>query len=114
MLRLYMMDHHVHTGITKALRTSGVDVLTAYEDKHHEVDDPALLDRAYGLGRLLFSQDNDLLREAAFRQQAGILFAGVIYAHQNVPIGQIINDLEIITQAGTVEDALNDVIYLPL
>ena len=113
MLALYM-DHHVHAGITKALRARGVDVLTAYEDAHHEVDDAVLLGRARTLGRLLFSQDEDLLREATSRQRAGIPFAGVIYAHQSVPIGQIINDLELIVQAGRVEDALNDVIYVPL
>lgn len=113
MLRLYI-DHHVHAGITRALRARGIDVVTAYEDNHHEVDDAALLDRAYTLGRLLFSQDEDLLREAAGRQKAGTTFAGVVYAHQNIPIGQIINDLEIIVQAGREEDALNDVIYLPL
>ncbi len=113
MLRLYM-DHHVHAGITRELRTRGVDVVTAYEDNHHEVDDATLLDRAHALGRLLFSQDEDLLREAAARQQAGNPFAGVVYAHQSVPIGRIITDLEIIVQAGSEEDALNDVIYLPL
>ncbi len=108
------MDHHVHAGITRELRTRGVDVVTPYEDNHHEVDDATLLDRAHALGRLLFSQDEDLLREAAARQQAGIPFAGVIYARQSDPIGQIITDLEIIVQAGRGEDALNDVIYLPL
>ena len=113
MLRLYM-DHHVHAGITRELRARGVDVVTAFEDNHHEVDDAMLLDRAHALGRLLFSQDADLLREAATRQHAAIPFAGVIYAHQSVPIGRIIIDLEIIVQAGTVEDVLNDVIYLPL
>jgi predicted nuclease of predicted toxin-antitoxin system len=113
MLPLYM-DHHVHIGITRELRARGVDVLTAYEDNHHEADDTTLLDRAQTLGRILFSQDEDLLREAAFRQRAGIPFAGVIYAHQNVRIGPIIDDLEMVVQAGRAEDALNDVIYVPL
>ena len=112
MLRLYM-DHHVHAGITRALRARGVDVLTAYEDGHHQVEDSALLDRAHALGRLLFSQDEDLLREAAYRQQVGIPFVGVIYAHQSVSISQVIDDLEIIVQAGGAEDAMNDVIYVP-
>ncbi|HSH79382.1 MAG TPA: DUF5615 family PIN-like protein [Herpetosiphonaceae bacterium] len=108
------MNHHVHAGITRELRTRGVDVVTAYEDNHHEVDDATLLDRAQTLGRVLFSQDDDLLREAAVRQAQGIPFSGVIYAQQSVPIGRIISDLEIIVQAGAVEDAVNDVIYVPL
>lgn len=89
-------------------------VLTAYEDNHHQVDDATLLDRAHTLGRVLFSQDEDVLREAAVRQAHGVHFAGVIYAQQSVPIGRIITDLEIIVQAGAVEDALNDVIFVPL
>jgi len=113
MLRLYM-DHHVHAGITRELRARGADVVTAYEDNHHEVDDATLLDRAHALGCLLFSQDEDLLREAATRQQTGTPFAGVVYAHQSVPIGRIITDLEIIVQAGREADAQHDVIYLPL
>ncbi len=48
MLRLYM-DHHVHAGITRELRARGADVVTAYEDNHHEVDDATLLDRAHTL-----------------------------------------------------------------
>ena len=70
MLRLYI-DHHVHAGITRELRARGVDVVTAYEDNHHEVDDATLLDRAHALGRLLFSQDEDLLRERVSGQLPG-------------------------------------------
>jgi hypothetical protein len=42
------------------------------------MEDPRLLDRAGELGRVLFSQDEDLLIEAARRQREGIHFAGVI------------------------------------
>ena len=47
-ITLYM-DHHVPRAITAGLRNRGVDVLTAYEDNTHELDDPALLDRAGGI-----------------------------------------------------------------
>ena len=63
-LALYM-DHHVPRAITGGLRLRGVDVLTALEDGASELDDPALLDRAGALGRVLFTQDDDLLAEAA-------------------------------------------------
>lgn len=62
-LRLYM-DHHVARAITSGLRLRNVDVLTAYDDGSHEAEDPALLDRATALGRVLFSQDDDLVIEA--------------------------------------------------
>jgi hypothetical protein len=44
--------------------------------------DDRLLDRAGELGRILFSQDDDLPAEAELRQREGRTFAGVIYAHR--------------------------------
>ena len=58
------MDHHVPRPITTGLRLRGVDVLAAVEDGSVELEDPDLLDRATSLGRVLSSQDKDLLIEA--------------------------------------------------
>lgn len=89
-LKLYM-DHHVPRAITNGLRLRRVDVLTAYEDRSHTIDDPDLLDRATSLERVLFTQDDDLLVEAKRRQQHGHFFFGVIYAQQGVvAIGQCV------------------------
>jgi len=109
------MDHHVPRVITQGLRTRGVDVLTAYEDGADRLSDSDLLNRAAQLGRLLFTQDYDFLAETARRQQAGVPFAGVIYAHQtHVNISACIRDLEIITKTCDPEDMVNQVEYLPL
>lgn len=87
--------------IIVGLRLRQVDVLTAYEDQSHEATDSDLLDRATSLGRVLFTQDDDLLAEATHRQQSGVAFGGVIYAHQeSVSIGQCVQDLEVIAIAG--------------
>jgi predicted nuclease of predicted toxin-antitoxin system len=64
--RLYM-DVHVRRAVTTGLRLRGVDVLTAQEDGAGGFDDPRLLNRATELGRVLFTQDDDLLKEAARR-----------------------------------------------
>jgi len=109
------MDVHVPTPITRALKRRGVDVMTAQEDGTRELPDDELLDRATALNRALFTRDEDLLAEADARQKAARFFAGVIYAHQlRVTIGQCINDLEIIGQAGEPEDLQNRVEHLPL
>ena len=63
------MDVHVSAAIPEGLRLRGVDVLTAQEDGRRRLPDPELLDRATALGRVLFTQDDDLLREAAERQR---------------------------------------------
>ena len=101
--------------MTEGLRLRGVTVLTAQEDGAGELSDEALLGRATARGAVLFTQDDDLLREAAQRQQRGEAFAGVIYAHQlKVTVGQCIRDLEILALAGEPEDFANRVDYLPL
>jgi hypothetical protein len=85
------MDVHVPAAITRGLLLRGVDVLTAQLDGTTQLDDSALLDRATELGRVLFSQDEDLLAEATGRQRSGRFFSGVIYAHQlNITIGHAI------------------------
>jgi predicted nuclease of predicted toxin-antitoxin system len=113
-ITLYL-DVHVRQAITMGLRLRGVDVLTAQEDGARRLSDDLLLDRATALGRVLFSQDEDLLREAAQRQERGVPFTGVIYAPQlQVTIGQCIRDLELLAHAGAPEDFANRVQYLPL
>jgi hypothetical protein len=109
------MDVHVRRAITVALLDREVDVLTAQVDGAAEFEDPDLLDRATSLGRVLFSQDEDLLAEATRRQRGGIAFAGIVYAHQlYVTVGRCINDLELIAKVGTPEDLANRVQFLPL
>src|SRR5258708_3409277 len=102
------MDIHVPSAITIALRLHGVDVLTAQEDNSQELEDPALLDRATALGRILFTRDDDLLREGALRQERGEKFVGVIYAHQlNVSIGQCVIDLELVAKASDSDECIS-------
>jgi predicted nuclease of predicted toxin-antitoxin system len=113
-VRLYM-DVHVRRAVTDGLRLRKVDVFTAQDDGAGKFDDPELLDRATELGRVLFTQDDDLLREAKQRQQSGEHFSGVIYAHQlNITVGQCIADLELIAKASEPEEWINSTVFLPL
>lgn len=109
------MDVHVRWAITDGLRRRGVDVLTAQQDGAARLDDSPLLDRVTELGRVLFSQDEDLLQEASRRQSANEPFSGVIYSHQlRITIGQAIRDLELIAKVFELEDITNRVEYIPL
>ncbi|HEY9803875.1 MAG TPA: DUF5615 family PIN-like protein [Leptolyngbyaceae cyanobacterium] len=111
----FYIDENVHRGITVGLRIRGVDVLTVQEDKRTGFPDPLILDRATELERVLFSQDEDFLAEANRRQDEGIDFLGVIYAHKlRVSVGDCIRDLEIIAKAAYVEELKNRIQYLPL
>ena len=109
------MDVHVPAAITRGLLLRGVDVLTAQLHGTTRLEDSDLLDRASALGRVLFSQDEDLLAEATRRQRSGESFGGVIYAHQlRITIGRANDDLELLAQAGAFEEFANRVEYLPL
>jgi hypothetical protein len=114
MLAVYL-DEHVHGAIRDGLRRRGIDVLTVQGDGREAGSDPAMLDRATELGRVLFSQDRDLLTEATRRQRAGEAFGGVIYARQReVPIGVCIEDLTLIATLGEPEEFRDRVQFLPL
>lgn len=112
---LLYMDVHVHRGITLGLRRRGIDVLTSQEDETRMLSDDLLLDRTSQLGRILFSQDRDFLRETSNRLSIGKSFAGVIYAHPlRVPMGTCIADLELLAKLCTPEEMADQVFYLPL
>ncbi len=109
------MDVHVPSAVTRALRRRGADVVTAQDEGATEWEDSKLLDRAGKLGRILFTQDQDLLIEAARRHRANQPFATVVFARQTfVSIGRCVEDLEVIAKVLAPEEFNNQVIHLPL
>lgn len=113
-LPLYM-DENVARAITAGLRLRGLDVITVQDDGRRRLPDPQVMERATELGRLLFSQDDDLLAEAHRRQAEGIRFSGLVYAHpMHVTIGECVRDLELIAKAAEPGELENRVEFLPL
>lgn len=111
-LGLYM-DIHVPLPITRGLRRRGLNVLTAQEDQTTRLPDTELLRRAHGLGRMLFSQDEDLIFEAIRCQRGSEPFATVIFTRQlDLSIGRCIGDLETLAKAAEPEDAQGQIIFL--
>ena len=109
------MDVHVRCAVTSALRLRSIDVLTAQEDRSAELADDVLLKRATELGRVLVSQDEDLLREGARWLSEHKDFSGIIYAHQlRITIGQMVEDLELIARATSQNEWCGRIEYLPL
>jgi hypothetical protein len=111
----FYLDVHIPVAITAGLRRRHIDVLTSQDDGTREADDEALLQRATDLGRLLFSQDQDLLRIASQWQNNGRPFPGFVFtSQQGISIGQCIGDLELLAQCCTESEVANRVIFLPL
>ena len=115
MVRGLYMDVHVPSAITEGLRRRGIDVVTSQEDGTREADDEVLLTRATGFTRLLFTQDEDLLKLAPKWQASGKPFTGIAFAHQmGASIGRLIEDLELLVLCAAEEELNSRVTYLPL
>lgn len=111
----FYMDVHIPAAITAGLQRRNIDVLTSQDDGTREADDVSLLQRATALGRILFSQDQDLLQIASQWQRSGQSFVGLVFAaQQGMSIGQCVEDLELLAQYYTEEEIANQVIFLPL
>lgn len=114
-MRGYYFDENVPGAIAEGLRQRGVDVLPAQEDGFDQTPDPMVLDRATELGRVLFTRDDDFLREAATRLRDGRPFATVIYAHQQrASVRECIDDLELFAGAASDDETRSQVVHLPL
>jgi hypothetical protein len=113
-VRLYM-DVHIPQAITDQLRRRGVDVLTAIEDGRAEAADEEVLERAFQLGRLLFTQDIRFKALAEDWQRNGRPFAGLVFGHQlGATIGKYVTDLELISSYSDSGEWTNAVHHLPL
>lgn len=107
-------DVHIPKPIVIGLRLRGVDVLTSQEDGMDEAEDSQILDRSTELGRIVFTHDDDFLKEASRRLQEGKEFGGVVFAHQlNAPISRCIDDLELIAKSFEGSDLLNKIEFIP-
>ena len=112
-LGLYM-NHHVPAAISEGLRRRSVDVVTAFEDGAARWDDEKFLARTTQLGRVLFSQDADLLAVTHKWLKTGKDFSGLVYAHQQqITIGKAVKDLELIAKALEPEDMRNRIEFIP-
>jgi len=106
-IKLYM-DVHIKRQITEGLRRRGVDNSSTLSDKE-------LLDRAKILGRVLVTEDVDLIKEADRRLKNNEFLLGLIYLPQSkISIGRCIEELELLAKILEPEDFYNQIIFLPL
>ena len=78
-------------------------------------DDPTLLAWAADQGRVLLTHDVRTITGFAYeRVKAGEPMPGVVEVKRTAPLGEIIEDILLLVEAGRPEDVDNQVIYLPL
>lgn len=104
----YYTDEQVSRAVIRGLRQRGVDVLTVPEANKLGATDEEHLAFALAEGRVVFTQDDDFLRLAS----SGKAHAGIVYAPQHTPTGEIIQGLMMIFQVLETEEMVGNIEYL--
>ena len=104
----YYMDENVPLAITHGLRLRGVDVLTTQDAGMLGASDQDQLTLATTQGRVLFSQDADFL----VLHQQGIAHAGLAYAPQWTPIGDVVRGLLLVHDVLTPDEMKSSVHFI--
>jgi hypothetical protein len=115
-LRL-LADESFNGRVLRALlrQVPGLDVIRAQDGPLYGADDPALLQFAADENRVLLTHDIETLVGYAWdRVRKGIKMSGVIVALTDRPIGQVIEDLEILILASEPEELDGQIRFLPL
>lgn len=104
----FYTDEHVPKSVVKALRRRGVDVLTTQDAGMVGNSDEEHLALAISQNRVVFTQDDDFLRLHA----KGIKHTGIVYAHQQTLIADIVRGLMLIYQVLDISTMQNHVEFL--
>lgn len=112
-----LLDQNFNQIILRGLRArvQGLDAITAYEVGLSAVSDAELLAWADREGRLLITHDHHTMPDqVAERIAAGERTSGVLLVSRKLPIGQVIDELEIIVLCSQKPDWENMLRHLPL
>jgi hypothetical protein len=112
-LRLYF-DQHMPRPIARGLRRRGIDVLTTQDEGTEEWADEDLFARAAELGRVMVTEDPDLVAIAGRWLAEGRSFPGLIKFTDVGGIGRAIEDLQIVAACYSEEEMLDRIVYVPL
>jgi len=116
MIRLLIdqdFDHDILRGLKR--RIPDLDAITTHEVSLNEASDNDLLEWAAEAGRIIVTHDRKTMpAHAAARIAAGERTAGLVVVARQLPIGQAIDDLEIIATCSSAHEWENVTQYLPL
>lgn len=116
MLRLLIdqdLDHVILRGLL--LRVPNLDVITAHQVGLSNASDPEVLAWAAEQERILVTHDRRIMPyHATSRIARAEKVAGVIVVSRQLPISQVINELEIIVSCSDTFEWKNVIKHLPL
>lgn len=116
MLRLLIdqnFDHDILRGLER--RLPNLDYVTTVEMGLSKASDPKLLDWAAVERRVILTHDQSTMPDhVAERMSSGNEVFGVIIVSRSLPIGIVIDELELIVECSNEDDILNRYLFLPL
>ena len=113
-IRLYLEEDSMRHALVRALRSRGVDVVTASNEGMIECDDERHLDHATAQGRVLYSFNvGDFYRLHTACLTAGGTHAGMILSQQQrYSVGEQMRRLLRLIAARSAEEMMNHVEFL--
>lgn len=114
---LFAADENFDGRILDGLRAriAALNILRVQDTEMYQLPDPDLLDWLAKQNRILLTHDSRTMPGFVYeRVRAGLSVPGVIDVNRNTPIGQAIEELELMISAGKPSDFENQVRYIPL
>lgn len=113
----FLADENFNNRIIRGLRLKlpSLDIERVQDVGLQQADDPAILAWAADNDWALLTHDvRTMTAYAQDRLDAGLPMAGVLEAPRNLPIGQVIDDLVLITACSDSSEYAGQILYLPL
>ena len=113
----FATDENFNNRILRGLvrRLPELDIVRVQDTEFYQADDTDVLVWAAREERVLLTHDEQTMSHFAYQQMhIGNTIAGVIIVETKLPIGMVIDELEIIAGCSTASDWTNRVQFLPL
>ena len=112
-----LADENFNNDIVRGLlrKKPNLDIVRVQEVGLRGAEDPAILEWAANEGRVVLTHDAATMTYYAYeRVRAGLSMPGVIEVADDLPLGQIIEDISLLAEYSNKGEWESQVIYLPL
>ena len=106
-------NNHIVRGLR--LRNSEIDIVRIQDVGLSSEDDPTILEWSIKEKRILLTHDVESMPDFAYeRARTGLPIPAIFIVSQDIPIGQVIEDLLLIVECSEEEEWEGQIHYLPL
>jgi predicted nuclease of predicted toxin-antitoxin system len=106
-------NNHIIRGLL--LQHREIDIVRVQDVGLSSADDPTILEWAAKENRIFLSQDLETIPDFAYKRvKAGLPIPAIFIISQDIPIGQVIEDLLLIIECSEGDEWTNQIYYFPL